>query len=142
MVGGSQSSKQRGLNVLIENLSFFIILYYKKWHSCVKRKIAISNVFSLKRTTSEKSRRQWTLHSFWGRPIASFFSELTCTYHAVSGFLCFLVWEKNAILWKKGTILLSLIILWLTLHETISVVFIPYSISIHVGDISVIINIR
>lgn len=102
MVGGSQSSKQRGLNVLIENLSFFIILYYKKWHSCVKRKIAISNVFSLKRTTSEKSRRQWTLHSFWGRPIASFFSELTITYHAVSGFLCFLVWEKNAILWKKG----------------------------------------
>lgn len=140
MVGGSQSSKQRDLNVLIEN-KVFIILYCKKWHSCVKRKIAISNVFSLK-TTSEKSRRQWTLHSFWGRPIASFFSELTCTYHAVSGFLCFLVWEKNAILWKKGTILLSLIILWLTLHETISVVFILYSISIHVEDISVIINIR
>lgn len=140
MVGGSQSSKQRDLNVLIEN-KVFIILYCKKWHSCVKRKIAIFNVFSLK-TTSEKSRRQWTLHSFWGRPIASFFSELTCTYHAVSGFLCFLVWEKNAILWKKGTILLSLIILWLTLHETISVVFIPYSFSIHVEDISVIINIR
>lgn len=138
MVGGSQSSKQRTETF---SLKINFLLSYT-----VKSDILVSNgnspfPFSLK-TTSEKSRRQWTLHSFWGRPIASFFSELTCTYHAVSGFLCFLVWEKNATLWKKGTILLSLIILWLTLHETISVVFIPYSFSIHVEDISVIINIR
>lgn len=138
MVGGSQSSKQRDLNVLIENKVF--ILYCKKWHSCVKRKIAISNVFSLK-TTSEKSRRQWTLHSFWGRPIASFFSELTITYHAVSGFLCFLVWEKNAILWKKGynIAFIDYFMINVTWNDISCFHTVQY---IHVEDISVIINIR
>lgn len=139
MVGGSQSSKQRDLNVLIEN-KVFIILYCKKWHSCVKRKIAIFNVFSLK-TTSEKSRRQWTLHSFWGRPI--FFFQNLPVLIMRSVVFCVFWYEKKMLFYgKKDTILLSLIILWLTLHETISVVFIPYSISIHVEDISVIINIR